>query len=190
MAELAAGQRVAACVVAAGGVTDWAAAAVVVVVAAMEPAVAWVAATNQSVSRAGVARVADRADRQAAVAAAAMGLAILAAAVAVMGVGPLAARVVARGVEASMALVARVAEATRALEVTVEMVAAKRVEAMGTLGRRGARSMLESTWRTCLAELNTRADWRLAQPVSFRALLAAVGGRGARALPVSAVPTV
>ena len=137
--------------------------------------------------------MADRADRQAAVAAAAMGLAILAAAVAavaVMGVGPLAARVVARGVEASMALVARVAEATRALEVTVEMVAAKRVEAMGTLGRRGARSMLESTWRTCLAELNTRADWRLAQAVSFRALLAAVGGRGARALPVSAVPTV
>ena len=118
--------------------------------------------------------MADRADRQAAVAAAAMGLAILAAAVAVMGVGPLAARVVARGVEASMALVARVAEAPRALEVTVEMVAAKRVEAMGTLGRRGARSMLGSTWRTCLAELNTRADWRLAQPVSFRALLAAL----------------
>ena len=113
--------------------------------------------------------MADRADRQAAVAAAAMGLAILAAAVAavaVMGVGPLAARVVARGVEASMALVARVAEATRALEVTVEMVAAKRVEAMGTLGRRGARSMLESTWRTCLAELSpTRARigvWRSA----------------------------
>ena len=64
---------------------------------------------------------------------------------------------------ASMALVARVAEATRALEVTVEMVAAKRVEAMGTLGRRGARSMLESTWRTCLAELTPRARigvWR------------------------------
>ena len=161
MAGLAAGQRVAASVVAAGGVTGWVAAAVVVVVAAMEPAVSWVAATNQWVSREGAGRVANRADRPVTVAAAAMGRAILAAVAAAavaMGLGPLAARVVARGVEASTALVARVVEAMRALGVAVERVAAKRVEAVGTLGRRGARSILEPTWRTCLAELtSTRA---------------------------------
>ena len=99
--ELAAGQRVAACVAVAGEVTGWVAAAVVVVVAAM-------------------------------------------------GVGPLAARVVAGGVEVATAMVV---EAATALEAAVERAAAKRVEVMGTRGRRVARNRLESPWMTCQAEL-------------------------------------
>ena len=153
MAELAAGQRVAACVVAAGEVTGWAAAAMVVVVAVMGPGASWVAATNQWVTWAGVARVGDRADRPAAAAVAAMGLVILAAAVAAvaaMAVGPLAARVVARGVEAATATEV---EAATALEAAVERAAATRVEAMGTRGRHGAGSRLGSPWMTCQAAL-------------------------------------
>ena len=160
VAELAAGQRVAACVAAAGEVMGWAAAAVAVVVAAMGPAVSWVAATNQWVSWAGVGWVGDRADRPAVAAVVAMGLVILAAAavaVAAMGVGPLAARVVARGVEVATAMVV---VAATALEVAVERAAAKRVEAVGTRGRRGGGSRLESPWMTCQAELTSAARRR------------------------------
>lgn len=154
--ELAAGQRVAACVAVAGEVTGWVAAVVVVVVAAMGPAVSWVAATNQWASWVGVGRVGDGADRPAPAAVAAMGLVILAAAavvvaaLAAMGVGPLAARVVAGGVEVATAMVV---EAATALEAAVERAAAKRVEVMGTRGRRVARNRLESPWMTCQAEL-------------------------------------
>ena len=100
----------------------------------------------------------DRADRPAAAAVAAMGLVILAAAVAAvaaMGVGPLAARVVARGVEVATAMVV---QAATALEAAVERAAAERVEAMGTRGRRGGGSRLESPWMTCQAELTSAAE--------------------------------
>ena len=97
VAELAAGQREAACVAVAAAAAGRGTVVGALALAAMGTVVLWVAAANNLVGWAGAATVMCRAGRPAAAAVVAMGLVILAAVSAVavaMGVGTLVARVV------------------------------------------------------------------------------------------------